>query len=403
MSQMSRIPLLHRYFLLTLDPVHIGTGGTRLGRVDNSIVREPGTRLPKIPGTSLHGVIRSYAAHRYGKPQCAGPGQQEGRKHCGQPTCPICYTFGYARDQGGGHAGVVSIGDARLLLFPVYSMVGPVWVTSPSALEDAGFRPNGDAKQRFDVAEGKAKWDASLFSKDTLNLGWLMVERDGDFPAVSWPEGIPEQIRKRVVLVSDKLFSQIVNSNLEVRTSVAINPDTGAAEEGALFTYEAIPRATVLWMDVVVNDCRDKFPTKKQWQEICQNVEETLPERLPESETAAENALRQLGYIGKRPSRGKDESEDQFQKRQRDYWRQVKPAHQACKHALQTLTWKKPLDIVSLGLEWAEHLGVGGMGTRGFGRIRNLHCQQVTPTSVVKCNGEENAHGDTENTEDAER
>ena len=23
-------------------------------------------------------------------------------------------------------------------------------------------------------------------------------------------------------------------------------------------------------------------------------------------------------------------------------------------------------------LEWAEHLGVGGMGTRGFGRVRKI-------------------------------
>ena len=51
-----------RYLLMTLDPVHIGTGGYRLGRVDNSIVRELGTRVPKIPGTSLHGAARSYAA-----------------------------------------------------------------------------------------------------------------------------------------------------------------------------------------------------------------------------------------------------------------------------------------------------------------------------------------------------
>jgi CRISPR/Cas system CSM-associated protein Csm3 (group 7 of RAMP superfamily) len=29
-------------------------------------------------------------------------------------------------------------------------------------------------------------------------------------------------------------------------------------------------------------------------------------------------------------------------------------------------------DVVAAGLEWAEHLGIGGMGTRGFGRIRGL-------------------------------
>jgi CRISPR/Cas system CMR subunit Cmr4 (Cas7 group RAMP superfamily) len=54
-----------RYLLMTLDPLHVGAGGNRLGRVDLSIVREPGTKLPKIPGTSLHGAIRQYAAYRY--------------------------------------------------------------------------------------------------------------------------------------------------------------------------------------------------------------------------------------------------------------------------------------------------------------------------------------------------
>ena len=50
------------YFAMTLDPVHIGTGGYRLGRVDNTITREPGTNLPKIPGSSIAGVTRAYTA-----------------------------------------------------------------------------------------------------------------------------------------------------------------------------------------------------------------------------------------------------------------------------------------------------------------------------------------------------
>ena len=53
-----------RYVLMTLDPLHVGTGGTRLGRVDMDIAREPGTRLPKLPGTSLGGAIRQYAAYQ---------------------------------------------------------------------------------------------------------------------------------------------------------------------------------------------------------------------------------------------------------------------------------------------------------------------------------------------------
>jgi CRISPR-associated protein Cmr4 len=33
-------------------------------------------------------------------------------------------------------------------------------------------------------------------------------------------------------------------------------------------------------------------------------------------------------------------------------------------------TWRSPLSVVKAGLGLAEHLGIGGMGTRGFGRVR---------------------------------
>ncbi len=384
---MTHDPKTYRFFLMTVDPVHVGTGGARLGRVDNPIVREPGTNLPKIPGSSLHGVIRTYAAHRYGKPQCAGQGQQEGRKHCGRPTCPICYTFGYARDREGGRAGVVAIGDARILLFPVYSMVGPVWVTSPSALEAAGFGAH-------QVSPGKARWggtNSELPTDKPLNLGWLMVEREennGDLPNLSWPDNIPEQIRNRVVLVSDKLFSQIVNSNLEVRTSVAINPETGAAEEGALFTYEAIPRSTVLWMDVVVSDYRGEFPKKERledWENLLQS-NNNCPEHV-------ENLLRKW-----RLWKEKDKCQDAITSAEQ--WLQDEKVEE---NGQIKWRWERqtmqgvdptPLGIVRAGLEWAEHLGVGGMGTRGFGRIRCLTQQDISRRDVQPCLSSQHEDGE---------
>src|SRR5438309_9806358 len=88
-----------RLLFMTVDPVHIGAGGYRLGRVDMTIAREPGTNLPKIPGTSLAGAARSYAAMRYGKPEAAG---QHKKMKKGKETCPIIYTFGTATDAGGG-------------------------------------------------------------------------------------------------------------------------------------------------------------------------------------------------------------------------------------------------------------------------------------------------------------
>lgn len=337
----------HRYLLQTVDPVHIGTGGMRLGRVDNSIVREPGTRLPKIPGTSLSGAIRHYAAYRYGKRDCAG---QAG--HCGRPTCPICYTFGSisgAGEQQKSFAGVVSIGDARILLFPVYSMAGPVWVTSLSTLEDFGI-------VGLEVHGAEAKLASGLSNHKHLNLGWLMVENKGDPELVGLPDNLPAPVVERIVLVSDKVFSQVVNSNLEVRTSVSIDPKTGAAEDKALFTYEAIPRAAFLWMDVVVDDYRDR--------EIWQNggvVWKTYKEKL--------------------------ESDDDTKVIWHDDDRKAGPLYPDPKSPEQLLPeknkegtdmgWYSPADVVRAGLEWAEHLGVGGMGTRGFGRIRMINCHRV--------------------------
>lgn len=280
-----------RYLLMTLDPLHVGTGGHRLGRVDLSIVREPGTRLPKIPGTALHGAIRQYAAMRYEKTSCAGSGQGK-HEHCRDKNCPICYTFGYLKGQEGGQSGKVSIGDGRLLLFPVYSLAGPVWVTCPSILAEFGLTAT--------VADNQVKGPVG---KDHLNLGWLMLpKQEGTFDL---PDHIPATIKDRAVLVSDKLFSQIVNSNLEVRTSVSIDPETGAAADKALFTYEAIPRSAILWLDVVEDDFSRSFPK--------------------EIDTAKE------------------------------------------------LNHQRPLDVVTTGLKLAAYLGIGGMGTRGFGRVRLLN------------------------------
>lgn len=285
---MSDLYKQERYLIMTLDPLHIGDGGSRLGRVDLSIVREPGTKLPKIPGTSLHGAIRQYAAYLYADLSQAGGGKNQDDKH------PVSYTFGSIKEAGGdgGQSGKVSISDGRILLFPVHSLAGPVWITCPSILAEFDITTT--------VSDDKVK---GAVGKEHLNLGWLMLEKEaGEF---NLPEKVCAPIKEKAVLVSDKLFSQIVNSNLEVRTSVRIDPETGAAADKALFTYEALPRTTILWLDVVEDDFTGSFP-------------------------ASHNRAMELDH-------------------------------------------KRPLHVVTAGLKLAKMLGIGGMGTRGFGRIRLLN------------------------------
>src|SRR5581483_2325491 len=136
-----------------------------------------------------------------------------------------------------------------------------------------------------------------------LNLGWLMLNAQNDFSlAKSQLPGIPDEIRNRAVLVSNELFGHIVNDNLEVRTSVSIDPTTGAAADKALFTYEALPRTTVLGFEVIVSD-----PTHYK--------------------------------IGAQPPK---------------------------------INKSEVKTTIKTGLQLMEALGVGGMNTRGMGRLRVL-------------------------------
>ncbi len=320
-KQKLHMPEPLEYLALALDPIHVGTGGMRLGRVDMSIVREPGTNLPKIPGTSLSGACRTYAAMQEdGKfPHCAGQGQAKGsyQGHCGQPDCPVCVTFGFSKGEGGSFQGLAQFSDARLVFFPVHSLAGPVWVTCPSILKDLGV-------SEAEPADGKVRLAEGVKTSGRLNLGWLMLTVDDgglSLDASKFPDELKE-VLNRAVLVSNKMFSHIVNDNLEVRTSVSIDPATGAAAEGALFTYEALPRACVLMFEVVVS-----HPKYYRIAVQVKDNDKTRTEyRIPLSDSTHPE-----GDVGR-----------------------VKAT-------------------VANGMKLFESLGIGGMNTRGMGRLQVLN------------------------------
>jgi len=296
---------------MALDPIHVGTGGARLGRVDLTIVRDPVTRVPKIPGSSLAGVYRTYAAmakNRY--PGCAGLGQPRpdgSGGHCGQPTCPICTVFGFARgrDNAGGFAGLAAFSDAQVLLFPVATREGPRWVTCPMALRSAGVEVSG-------VTETEHVLYREKDSQPPLDLGWLVLSTKTlkDWQSVQGALkalGIPSEIIGSLCVVSNRLFGHVVSSNLEVRTSVAIDPAAGAAEEGALFTYEALPRTTVLFWEVTIKNPRH-FTVDSKPVAFKGNGQTATIDDVYEIAAAAHPYLEYLG-IGGMGTRGWDGSE----------------------------------------------------------------------------------------------
>jgi len=315
------------YFGMAIDPIHVGTGGYTLGRVDNPTLRDF-DGVPKIPGTSIEGTTRAYAALCFKQPQCADKEKhnkkpQDGGCKYKNYRCKVCVTFGYTNSEGAKEdkkpeslQGMALFSDAKILFFPVASLIGPIWVTCPSRLKELNVDQN--AWQDFDESEVCIISDhlkQKLESVGYVNFGWLLLQLKKENNQVVTHNITPEttfeidggrlkfmdrgllleEIFERLVIVSNSVFSQIVNSNLEVRTSVSIDPTTGAAEEGALFTYEAIPRTTIFCFDVVYQ----------------------------------------------------------------------KPEHFGLGLKLSDI-----VSTVETGFELFEFLGVGGMGTRGFGKLK---------------------------------
>lgn len=268
---MKSLPL----FLYALDPTHIGAGGYRLGRVDLTVLRDAATQLPKIPGSSISGATRAAAIYSLGQPglgehytaEDAGRArkyaratldeQNKKRPHKGSED-PVAQIFGYAEgdSEGQSRIGLVSFRDAEILAFPVPTMLGPRWITTPYLLERAGCQVAGKPESEEQiVCQGQGGKPLRL------NLGWLLL--DAKPAAVPFPEGLRgrsgmDHVREHLILVHDNLFPALVNANLETRTSVSIDFETGAGVDGALFTYEAMPRGVLYHGQVDFDDLR--FP-----------------------------------------------------------------------------------------------------------------------------------------------
>jgi CRISPR-associated protein Cmr4 len=242
------------YFIMATDPLHVGTGGYRIGRVDNSILRDPSTNLPKIPGSSISGVIRNYAIwnekdtkKKREMLECYEKEKDDDRKGgCGE--CDICKVFGYSNKEK-NLMGSVKFFDAQIVFFPVMTMLGPKWITTANTLKEQfdfslSQRPSREnVLKDFDPEQGK------------LSLGWIYLNSSKTNGEITLPDEL-SAYKGKLIIVDESLFSTIVNMNLEVRTSVRIDPTTGSAEEGALFTYEAIPRTTLLSFEVVYESFR---------------------------------------------------------------------------------------------------------------------------------------------------
>ncbi len=252
---------VHHFVATALDPLHIGTGGQRLGRVDLTVVRESVTGVPKIPGTSLSGALKFYldlAMRCNGEKSeiCASTAGNFLKNH-NRSQCPVCTLFGFTTKELSAQ-GIAQFSDGVLLAYPVNTLTGPVWITTAPRLNSLCGIGNGVD----DINDEYAPVSPTVFAKNplgkALNFGWVLLKQSEghshDYLSELVSTGIEQKYAERMVIVSEWIFAQLVNSNMEVRTSVVIDPETGAASQKGLFTYEAVARGALFCLDITVND-----------------------------------------------------------------------------------------------------------------------------------------------------
>jgi len=274
-------PQTRIYLFQALDPLHVGTGGTRLGRVDNTVARDPATRLPKVPGSGMSGAVKDaydLKLCNLGKTErCAGAGG------CGKDNCKVCALFGTApADEAGGtgskkaRRGIVAFHDALLVAMPVATLLGPAWVVEQDFAKNLGIIAEDNNINGLPDPGVAAPSDMKVWG-DKVNLGSFLFECQSDV-TFSNPtsERLGQKIKflsstgatsddflkvaKRMVVCHSSVFPLLVDTAMEVRTSVTIDPYTGAAEEHKLFTLEAVPAGAIFQTEL--NFLGGKYPDK---------------------------------------------------------------------------------------------------------------------------------------------
>jgi CRISPR-associated protein Cmr4 len=242
-------------FLYCETPVHAGTG-TSLSIVDLPIQRERITGLPIVQASSLKGVLRAEVERLKGK-QIAEA------------------LFGPETQRAHEHAGCVSPHDARLLLFPIRSLVGVfAWATCPFVLERfkremiaAGFQigwqvPNPANSQQALVAESsEIIVEATVVleefafkaqpSAEAKNIAEWLVKNA--FPQSEEYKPFRDWLPKRFVILPDDAFRDFTQLATEVIVRIRLKPETKTVAEGALWSEEHLPSETLLYAPIFVS------------------------------------------------------------------------------------------------------------------------------------------------------
>jgi len=283
-------------FLYCESPLRAGLG-SGLDVIDQPIQRETLSRYPLIQGSGLKGALRRAIGESvetnaaFGKP--VGDNLKEDRD------------------------GLLAVGDASLLAFPVTSLKGTfAWVTCRELLarlsREHAIPGLGDLvdkrlndNEAFVVPSGGA---FNLLSEKSIYLDNIEYQTHSE-PAVAelaaWlaDYALPlagydywrTRMRHTLVVLHQNAMRHIVTTGTEVATRVRLNLDKRTTEVGGLWTEEALPADTLLFAPV-----RATEPTNRAVFPSARKALAWLGENLPASFQLGARETLGYGMLGLR-------------------------------------------------------------------------------------------------------
>jgi CRISPR-associated protein Cmr4 len=231
------------YYALT--PVHTGAGSS-VSYIDLPVQRERHTSFPIMAGSGLKGVFRALAEREL-------------------ETGKVNIIFG--PENGSEGSSCVAFTDAKILLYPVRSVKNTfAWITCPFVLkrfkedlESASGKTNNFSipevsDDKIIVALNspliinnnpkKVGLEEFVFDVDNTQIDNNLINAiKGYIPDTETTQSLSE----RLAIVSDNVFTDLVNYAVEVRTRIKIDQTTGTASSGALFTVEMVPSESIFY------------------------------------------------------------------------------------------------------------------------------------------------------------
>lgn len=242
-------------YIQALTGLHPGSG-TALGVVDLPVQRERHTHWPIIPASSLKGVLR--AASR--------PNDQGDRD-------AWMAVFGPETAQASDHAGALALTDARILAFPVRSLLGVfAWVTCPAVLDR--FRRDWGLAGQTDLPAVPSVPDPGtvMCAPDSPLLipgGSQMILEEFDFKRIEqdvtgWADALAgavdadtrTRLRAHLAILPDDDFGHFVENATEVVARIGLDSKTKTVKTGALFYEEVLPPETLFHALVIAEPSR---------------------------------------------------------------------------------------------------------------------------------------------------